>query len=519
MIDKLIYVELDRDNPENNYFSGLVMEWAEGLTLRHKIIELCENKNINELTIIKNNFKKLSLFLIKEKIGHGDLKHDNIIVDKDLNLILVDYDGLYLSTFNGSLSNELGTSSFQHPKRNNQDYSRRIDEFSILTIYISLIALTINPNLLLKFYDQQNLLFRLEDFLYPDKSELIKIISSVNEIKIFIHYLKISLNSNSIYIDNIENILEGKFPEPEIVVEIETLNVLMGSNLKFAWVTNNAVTVKLNGNEIQLNGSENIIINNSTKLEFVVSNGYKEKKEVIKINAIPQPLIKIFKTNRAKIKANESVKLLFEFQHISSATLKYDNQEFDVTKQNNFHINIVKESFTAELKVIGAHGLGEATSVVSSEIVHPVAIEYFESDLKYIVQSKSIKLSWKIINATYATIMPGNIDCLNSESVVVSPNTDTTYKLIAYNELFETQNQLSINVFKVQVPHIRFPNPPQLDTKKLKKVFERVSISEDLNIIQKEMHRSLERELNVRDKDITIWIKRGWRKIFNKIIR
>ena len=36
--------------------------------------------------------------------------------------------------------------------------------------------------------------------------------------------------------------------------------------------------------------------------------------------------------------------------------------------------------------------------------------------------------------------MPGNIDCLNSESVVVSPNTDTTYKLIANNDqLFTTE--------------------------------------------------------------------------------
>jgi hypothetical protein len=78
--------------------------------------------------------------LLSENIAHGDLKHDNIIVNDNLDLVMVDYDGIYIPTFKGLESSELGTSSFQHPLRKNTDFNERIDDFSILTIYTSLVA-------------------------------------------------------------------------------------------------------------------------------------------------------------------------------------------------------------------------------------------------------------------------------------------------------------------------------------------------------------------------------------------
>jgi serine/threonine protein kinase len=216
IIENLIYVEFDKENPDNNYFPGVVMDWANGVTLQSKLKELCEKEEKSKILKLKDNFKKLAFFLLSENISHGDLKHDNIIVNDNLDLFLVDYDGIYIPIFKGLQSSELGTSSFQHPQRKNTDFNQRIDDFSILIIYTSLVAFENNPTLFNKYYDEQNLLFSLADFLKPKKSELFKILSNLEETKALTFYIKQSLASESIYIDNLEDLLNGKFPKPSI---------------------------------------------------------------------------------------------------------------------------------------------------------------------------------------------------------------------------------------------------------------------------------------------------------------
>lgn len=113
------------------------MDWVEGVTLGAKIKELCASYDTMGLVELRSQFMKMASWLRKSEFAHGDLKHDNIIVSKSGGLKLIDYDGAYVPDLNGRLATELGSRSYQHPKRKKTDFNSNLDDFSILIIYAS----------------------------------------------------------------------------------------------------------------------------------------------------------------------------------------------------------------------------------------------------------------------------------------------------------------------------------------------------------------------------------------------
>ena len=107
-------------------------------------------------------------------IAHNDLQHGNVIVQEDEALRLVDYDGIFLPQFRGAPSPELGHRNFQHPLRAPEDYDEQVDNFPSLVIYLSLLALSHDPDLWARFYNQENLLLGKADFSDPANSECFK---------------------------------------------------------------------------------------------------------------------------------------------------------------------------------------------------------------------------------------------------------------------------------------------------------------------------------------------------------
>ena len=516
--DKGIYCNLDKDNHENNYFPLLLMDWVEGRTLGTELKELCAKNDKVGLKKLNTKFRELSEYLLTHKIAHGDLKHDNILVDTKGNLVLVDYDGLFIQDFNGKEQIETGTPSFQHPNRQYAIFDESIDHFSILVIALSLMALCEKPYLFDKYFDEQNIIFTSNDFKNFQNSKIYQELIGISEplFKGLLFCLRNSITESSISIENLKEILSGKFPEPELDLKIDSTDVLEGENAKIFWVTKSAIKLTFEGKEIDLNGSENIKISTSRKFDFIVSNGYKDIKKSISVTAIPKPSIKYFKIDRAKIKHNDTVKLTFEFNNVSKALLKVDGKEHDVLKQNHFIQKNVDSSFTAELCVIGLKGLGTVNSFVSTEIINPANIDSFESNLNYIIQTKKVKLSWKISNANSAIIVPGDIDCLKMDSIELSPISDTVYKLTARNELFETTKEIKINVLSVQVPRFRFPQPPELSRKKIESIYNRVNISDELQEVKRQIEKAMEVELKAEKKDIFKLFKLSFAKIFKR---
>ena len=57
-------------------------------------------------------------------------------------LQLVDYDGMFVPALKGLKATENGHDYFQHPNRNLDSYSTNLDNFSVLVIYLSILAVS-----------------------------------------------------------------------------------------------------------------------------------------------------------------------------------------------------------------------------------------------------------------------------------------------------------------------------------------------------------------------------------------
>lgn len=169
-LEKELFVDTDQ-TPESE-FPILLMRWVEGKPLDKYVRE-----NVNNVFVLKMlvyRFGQLSKWLVQQPFAHGDIKPDNILVLQNGALVLVDYDGMYVPAMKGQKSRELGSPDFCHPKRTENVFNERIDDFSLISILLSLKLISIDPVLLDKFGAADRLLFSKEDYQDITKCKLLK---------------------------------------------------------------------------------------------------------------------------------------------------------------------------------------------------------------------------------------------------------------------------------------------------------------------------------------------------------
>ncbi len=146
----------------------LKMEWVDGETLDRWVERHLDDPGA--LRKLAGQWAELVKALEKEHIGHCDLQHGNVLVDRADQLRLIDYDGMYVPPLRGRGSHEKGHAAYQHPKRNGKDFDEAPDRFSALVIHTSLLALAESRDLWKQFYREDNLLFSRSDFQHPEVS-------------------------------------------------------------------------------------------------------------------------------------------------------------------------------------------------------------------------------------------------------------------------------------------------------------------------------------------------------------
>jgi serine/threonine protein kinase len=151
-----------------NRFPILFMKWIEGPTLDLYIREMLNRPDV--LLHLSEEWLRLLSALRTSGIAHGDLQHGNIIVEHG-QLRLVDHDGIFVTKMTGWTASEVGHQHYQHPSRNAQHFDAKLDRFSSLVIYLSLLSLAERPGLWQEHHDE-NLLFTKADFANPAASTL-----------------------------------------------------------------------------------------------------------------------------------------------------------------------------------------------------------------------------------------------------------------------------------------------------------------------------------------------------------
>ena len=193
-LEKELFV--DTDQTIETEFPVLMMDWVEGKTLDIYLRENLDDKYALEMLAYR--FSQLAQWLIPQSFAHGDLKPDNILVREDGSLVLVDYDGMYVPAMKGQKARELGSPDFRHPLRTENDFDEHIDDFPLVSIQISIKAVSVNTSLLDKYSTSNQLLFSEQDYRGINNSNVLKEIFPSYDIeinKLVTAFLHMILNS------------------------------------------------------------------------------------------------------------------------------------------------------------------------------------------------------------------------------------------------------------------------------------------------------------------------------------
>ena len=177
-IDKELFV--DSSQTDETEFPVLLMDWVEGITLDKYLRENLDDQYALEMLAYR--FSQLAQWLIPQPFAHGDLKPDNILVREDGTLVLVDYDGMYVPAMKGQKARELSSPDFRHPLRTEDDFDEHIDDFPMVSILLSLKAISINSQWLEKYGETDRLLFSERDYRNISDSDVLhEIFENIND--------------------------------------------------------------------------------------------------------------------------------------------------------------------------------------------------------------------------------------------------------------------------------------------------------------------------------------------------
>lgn len=158
----------------SEWYPIVQMKWVEGKALTVYIVEnLFQPHAIGNLA---DGMASMIDGLLAAGIAHGDLQHGNILVVSG-DLMLVDYDGMWVPELAKFPGNELGHPNYQHPKRTKEHFGSYLDNFAGWLIYCSLRCLAEDPHLWEALQGGDDcLLLRHEDLLNPLDSPRLKVL-------------------------------------------------------------------------------------------------------------------------------------------------------------------------------------------------------------------------------------------------------------------------------------------------------------------------------------------------------
>lgn len=183
-------------NVDGTIYPTIRMKWVDGISIKEYIWQNRHSKEL--LKKLADNFFEMIHTLHERSLAHGDLQHGNILIDKSQHLYLVDYDSFYCPELKDEPDTVIGLPDYQHPSRlTNRTISEKVDYFSELIIYLSILAIAENPSLAEKYkiQDADRLLFSKDDYKNITNSEIYHDIlllggSFIELLAILVDYLK-----------------------------------------------------------------------------------------------------------------------------------------------------------------------------------------------------------------------------------------------------------------------------------------------------------------------------------------
>lgn len=282
------------------------MQWIEGRNIKDYI---CENKgNRSKLMQLAQKFLKMCCDLHSAHIAHGDLQHGNILVDKHDNLRLIDYDSLVTPSLKNMPDEIKGLPAYQHPKRSSNKYAtEKLDYFSEVIIYLSILAIANNAQLVQKYQVNaaERLLFEKSDFESVNNTGIWKDLSDMGgDVPQLLNLLRDYLRKDDINeLEPVENIILV----PTITLSVSPKIVKKGkeNDVVISWSTTYSkdVVLSINGEtfNVSSSGEKHIKIDDTVFCQLTVKSVYGNK--AISKSAI----IKAFEESKTTFTAERNI--------------------------------------------------------------------------------------------------------------------------------------------------------------------------------------------------------------------
>lgn len=304
------------------------MRWIEGKNLKEYI---CANRNDkNKIKNLASNFVKMINTLHEHHISHGDLQHGNILIDSKDEIYLIDYDSVYVPELDGEADIIKGLKGYQHPKRGeNKKANEKVDYFSELIIYLSIVAIAEQPELVEKYQveDSEQLLFTNDDFLDIEKSQIYRDLMTLGGafpvlLKILVNYLgEDDINE----LIPFPILLQQYLKEPKIKeFKTDANTFIVGQTYLLTWIIENASCIYLNGKKLSPDIKEMKVVPSQIgeiKYELIVENGLYSVSETLSLNVCDRGVIGL-QADPCKLRAGKHEKTLLSWT-VSNAKEAY----------------------------------------------------------------------------------------------------------------------------------------------------------------------------------------------------
>jgi hypothetical protein len=452
-------------------YDTIRMEWLEGKLLKEYIEENLRYKN--KLNKLANDFLEMSNTLRENKISHGDLQEGNVLIDKKGNIKLVDYDSVCIPAIEGQKELVTGLQGYQHPSRfKGGKSSLKADYFSELVIYLSIIALSENTNLWIKYQvkDTQYLLFTENDFVNFENSEIYNDLQKLsNPVKSLTRILS-SYLTESDYLNF--NPLEHYLTAPKInSFNTNEKQILKGNYIELSWDIENFDKISISNGIGNVTGKNSISVlpidTNSYKL--VAENAFDKTERELTVTVLSLPKIKEFRAKQQKVEYGKETQIVWDIENAEKIELHWIGNMEIVPNKGDKTISPTEHT-NYKLIVTALDGITKEEREITVQVFKKVEIKSFISNLDFVVESLPVKLSWEIDNASSVTLssnIQSDIDVTGKNEIEIIPQKTTVFYLKANNELFSVNSpQLKIELQNIPTfnPSIipRLPNGKEL---------------------------------------------------------
>lgn len=444
------------------------MKWVDGERLDKYIFS---HRDKTSLLRLADNFLSMCKALHTHKIAHGDLQHGNIMVDLSGDIYLIDYDSMFVPTMKGESDIITGLKDYQHPNRKTNLYaSEKMDYFSELIIYISILAVAENPDLINKYQigDTEHLLFTSDDFTNLKKTNIYNDINSLGVIfplLLFVleeYLLKNNINDLEPFDELLDRYTKTPVINKFIVENVDNNIVYKNSKITLSWDVTNYNQVRLNG--IICKSSKFIDhIETDTIYVLEIINGLKTTCKTLQLKVVEKPDISLkLRPSKLRKDSNEQSQLNWNVVNCISTKLFIDNIEQDVTSVGKEVIKPMKTT-TYEIRVVGLDKKTTFSKKITLYVLSESKIE-FEANKQYTYPRIPVLLKWHVQHAKFVELVGyGNVDYEGSKIVEVEK--DEIFELKVIDAFGVRTKQIHIKVLPLPIIKSLFVPIPKIKHK------------------------------------------------------